>query len=66
MKLNDISPLRSAIPTNEIGADAISICDRCTDFEEAVVTLLELPELGLALALCGSCVRDLPKGFQVT
>jgi hypothetical protein len=66
LRLNDLPPVRSFIRPNEIVDPALPVCDRCEDFEEIVVTVLEVPELGLTLVLCGACLRALPTGFQVT
>ncbi len=41
------------------------ICDRCLDPDQIVVTLMEIAEIDETLALCGSCVSELPRGHHV-
>ena len=41
------------------------ICDRCHNRDEIVIATLEIVAIGETLAVCGACMRELPKGFVV-
>jgi hypothetical protein len=41
------------------------ICDRCQNPDEIVVAAVEIAAIGETYALCGTCMRELPKGFVV-
>ena len=43
----------------------VLICDRCKNPEEIVVATVEIVAIGEQLALCGTCMSELPKGFAV-
>jgi hypothetical protein len=40
------------------------ICDRCLQPQEAVVVAMIIDGIGQTFALCGLCVRDLPRGYK--
>jgi hypothetical protein len=40
------------------------ICDQCLDLEEPVVVTMLAKAIDHTFVLCGSCVRELPKGYQ--
>jgi hypothetical protein len=41
------------------------ICDRCLDPDEMVVSAIEIAAMDETFALCGACMRELPRGFEV-
>jgi hypothetical protein len=41
------------------------ICDRCQNPDEIVVATVEISALAETYAVCGPCMRELPKGFLV-
>jgi hypothetical protein len=41
------------------------ICDRCRNVEEIVVALMQIDAVEDTLALCGSCLGELPTGLKV-
>jgi hypothetical protein len=41
------------------------ICDRCQDADEIMVATMEIAGIGELFALCGTCARQLPRGFHV-
>ena len=41
------------------------ICDRCGNRDEIVTAMMDIPELEQQRFLCGTCVRELPSGFQI-
>jgi len=41
------------------------ICDRCQDPDEIVVVTMQILPIEEPFALCGACVRELPRGFHV-
>ena len=41
------------------------ICDRCQNSDEIVVATVEIAAIGETLAVCGACMRELPKGFVI-
>jgi hypothetical protein len=46
-------------------AQSLLICDRCQNVEEVVVAIMKIVPLDETLALCGTCTRELPAGFNV-
>jgi len=40
------------------------ICDRCLDPEEPVVVTMLVEAIDHTFVLCGTCARELPKGYQ--
>jgi hypothetical protein len=47
------------------GEEEALICDRCGNSEEVVTATMHIPELGQRRLLCGTCVWELPSGFQI-
>ena len=43
----------------------LMICDRCRNVEEIVVALMQIDAVEDTLALCGSCLGELPTGLKV-
>jgi hypothetical protein len=41
------------------------ICDRCLDPDAIVVATMEISEIDETFTLCGTCARQLPRGFQM-
>ena len=41
------------------------ICDRCLDPDEFVVATMQISAIDETFTLCGSCARELPRGFHV-
>jgi hypothetical protein len=41
------------------------ICDRCQNPDEIVVATVEISAIAETYAVCGPCMRELPKGFLV-
>jgi hypothetical protein len=41
-------------------------CERCQNLDEIVVAILKIPALNKTLAVCGHCMQEVPRGFQVT
>jgi hypothetical protein len=46
-------------------AQTMLICDRCQDPDEVVVATMEILAMDETFTLCGSCARELPRGFRV-
>jgi hypothetical protein len=42
-------------------AQPLLICDRCEDADEIVVTIMQIPALDEAWALCGTCAGEFAK-----
>jgi hypothetical protein len=40
------------------------ICDRCQDPEEPLAAMMRIDAIDETFALCGTCTRDLPQGYQ--
>ena len=40
------------------------ICDRCQDPDEPLAAMLVIDAIDETLALCGTCTRELPRGYQ--
>ena len=40
------------------------ICDRCQDPDEIVVSTMAISVIDETFTLCGSCARELPRGFH--
>ena len=40
------------------------ICDRCLDAEEPLAAMLVIEAIDQTFALCGTCTRELPRGYQ--
>ena len=40
------------------------ICDRCLDAEEPLAAMLVIEAIDQTFALCGTCTRELPGGYQ--
>jgi len=41
-------------------------CEQCQNLDEIVVAILRIPTLHKTLAVCGHCMQEVPRGFQVT
>jgi hypothetical protein len=46
-------------------AQPMLICDRCQDPDEVVVSTMAISATNETFTLCGSCARELPRGFHV-
>jgi hypothetical protein len=40
------------------------ICDRCLDADEPHSAMLVIEAIDQTFALCGTCTRELPKGYR--
>jgi hypothetical protein len=65
VKLTDIrgADLTAAWPP--VGMRPLPICDRCHNLEEIVVATMQVLSLEGTWSLCGTCVRELPVGFNL-
>lgn len=65
IELTDIPTPGSPAVLGVERARPLLICDRCHNFEEAVVAIMKILPLDETWALCGACARELPTGFKV-
>ena len=53
------------VPRFDLHSAEALICSRCHDIEEIVLKILEIPSIGGMWSLCGNCLSEMPKGFQI-
>jgi hypothetical protein len=65
VKLTDISRLDFTRAVSPKETQPLPTCDRCHDFEEIVVAIMQILPLEETWALCGLCVREMPNGYHL-
>jgi hypothetical protein len=53
------------VPRFDLHSAQALICGGCHDIEEIVLKILEITSIGGIWSLCGKCLSELPKGFQI-
>jgi hypothetical protein len=65
VKLTDIRRADLTAVWPPVGTQPLPICDRCHNLEEIVVATMRILDLEETWSLCGTCVRELPAGFNL-
>jgi hypothetical protein len=65
VKVTELYPPSSTPASRSEVAGPLLTCDRCHNFDEIVVAIMQILQLEETWALCGPCRQELPIGFRL-